>query len=621
MAGETCGSCGAALAPDAIGKVCPACLLARGASVVRESPRVRPADFEPPESGDLEKIFPNLEVKRLVGRGGMGAVYEAFQKDLEREVALKILPPETADDLEFQERFRREAATLAKLDHPNIVRLFDYGEREGYFYFIMEYVEGADLSALMSDGEFSPQEVLAIIGQVCDALDYSHERGVVHRDIKPGNILIGEDGVSKIVDFGLAKVEDPLDPGLTGTMSTMGTVQYMSPEQMSGLRNTDHRSDIYSLGVVLYELLTGKVPAGSFKSPSERRAGLGPRFDEVVLKALREDPEQRQQTATEVKSGLEEAVAQPAPSSAAMTLRVVLASVLASALVLGIFVFFFWGDREENDGGNVSRDVFAVTRIEADGSQAALIPAMEGGLATVSLSASGEGFGVGINKRGEVVAWGADRYGQASPPPGLIADRVTAGQGERNAHALALLADGTVQGWGDDTFGQVSPPVGLKGVVSISAGETFSLALTKEGKALAWGSPKMEIREGLKKIVAGAKFAAGLAQDGTVVVWGQGAGEVDGTAVMLAAGNRHLLALREDGTVVAWGDNSRGQCEVPEGLAKVVGIYAGAFGSACVDETGRAHFWGMAAEMSDWEFEEVKEIAIGNAEVIVVGGD
>ncbi len=193
---------------------------------MREVPRMGPGEFEPPEASDLQKLFPDFEVKRLVGRGGMGAVYEAFQRDLERQVALKILPPETADDLEFQERFRREAATLAKLDHPNIVKLFDYGEREGYFYFIMEYVEGADLSALMSDGEFPPQEVLTIVGQ----------------------------------------------------------------------------------GVLLYELLTGKVPAGSFKSPSERRAGLGPRFDEVVLKALREDPEQRQQTATEVKSGLEEVI-------------------------------------------------------------------------------------------------------------------------------------------------------------------------------------------------------------------------------------------------------------------------------------------------------------------------
>jgi predicted Ser/Thr protein kinase len=579
-----------------------------------------PGDFEPPEAKDLEKIFPDFEVKRLVGRGGMGAVYEAFQRDLERQVALKILPPETANDLEFQERFRREAATLAKLAHPNIVKLFDYGEREGYFYFIMEYVEGADLSALMSDGEFSPKEVLSIIGQVCDALDYSHELGVVHRDIKPGNILIGEDGVAKIVDFGLAKVEDPLDPGLTGTMSTMGTVQYMSPEQMSGLKNTDHRSDIYSLGVVLYELLTGKVPAGSFKSPSERRAGLGPRFDEVVLKALREDPEQRQQTATEVKAGLEEAVATPVPSSAAMTVRVVLAAIFASALVLGVFAFFLWDDDSGSDGERVIREVFEVTRIEADGREGAVIPVMEGGLATVSLSAAEEAFGVGINARGEVVAWGADRYGQASPPPGMIADRVSAGQGERNAHALALLPDGTVVGWGDDTFGQASPPVGLEGVVSIAGGETFSLSLTKEGKALSWGSPKLEMGEGLKEIVAGAKFAAGLEKDGTVVVWGDGTGKVDGKAIMLAAGNRHLLALREDGTVVAWGDNSRGQCAVPEGLPEMVAVFAGGNGSACVDEDGKGYFWGVAAEMSGREFETVRAVSIGNAEVLVIEG-
>lgn len=390
----------------------------------------------------------------------MGAVYLAFQRDLEREVALKILPPEAADDLEFQERFRREAATLAKLSHPNIVRLFDYGEREGLFYFIMEYVEGADLAALMSEGEFSLREIQAMIGQVCDALDFAHEHGVVHRDIKPGNILIEEDGTAKIVDFGLAKMEDPHDPGLTRTISTMGTVQYMAPEQMKGLKNTDHRSDIYSLGVVLYELLTGKLPVGHFESPSERQEGLGPKFDEVVLKSLRENPEERQQRVTEVKEGLAEAIAKPPRSQTALTFQIIASAVVASVLVLGIFVAVMW----DRDGGVSelveAREVFPLVRFAAKGEEAALPPEVASGLAKLSLSAASEAFGVGLNERSEVVAWGANRYGQASPPEGLLAVEVVAGQGERNAHALAIREDGTVVGWGDDTFGQASPPPG-----------------------------------------------------------------------------------------------------------------------------------------------------------------
>ena len=620
MAEMTCGSCGTVLAKEAIGRVCAGCLLARGVSALQPRTGMEPGNFEAPEPEELEKIFPDFEVRRLLGRGGMGAVYQAFQRDLEREVALKILPPETAGDEEFQERFRREAATLAKLDHPNIVSLYDYGEREGYFYFIMEYVEGADLSALMSDGEFSPQEILAIVGQICDALDYSHERGVVHRDIKPGNILISEEGLTKIVDFGLAKMEDPLDQGLTRTLSTMGTLQYMSPEQMKGLKNTDSRSDIYSLGVVLYELLTGKLPAGRFKSPSEQKGGLSPGFDEVVLKALKEEPGQRQQRAAELKSGLQQAVAAPVPSSFAMTMKVLLASVLASALVLGIFWGLQGGGDAEEEKAGVVRVVYPVTRIAADGSEAGEIPVMKGGLASASLSAASETFGVGINGRGEVVAWGANRYGQASPPPGLLAEMVVAGQGARNAYALALLPDGTVAGWGDDTFGQASPPVDLKDVVAVAAGERFSLALTKEGKVVSWGSGKITEREGLEMIVAGANFAAGLEEDGTVVAWGEKAGEVEGKAVMLAAGNRHLLGLREDGTVVAWGDDSRGQCAVPENLPKMVAVFAGGNGSASLDEKGKAYFWGEAAEMSGRDFENVREVSIGNAEVLVISG-
>lgn len=618
MAGVVCRSCGAVVESEITGRICSACLLARGVSMLPGLAKSRVEGFESLSMAELGAVFPDFEIRALLGRGGMGAVYLAFQRDLEREVALKILPPQAADDLEFQERFRREAATLARLNHPNIVRLFDYGERDGIFYFIMEYVDGADLAALMAEGEFPLREIHGMIGQVCDALEFAHEHGVVHRDIKPGNILIEEDGTAKIVDFGLAKMEDPHDPGLTATMSTMGTLHYMAPEQMQGLKNTDHRSDIYSLGVVLYELLTGKLPVGHFKPPSEEKAELGPRFDELVLRVLRADPGERPQRITEIKEGLSEVMAMPVRSRTALTLQVILSALVASMLVLGLFVAVMWDKDEEGSGPVEVREVFPVKRLVADGREAPLPPAMANGLADLSISAADEAFGVGLNRQGEVVAWGANRYGQATPPVGLIAVGVVAGQGERNAHALAVRADGGVIGWGDDTFGQASPPPDLTGVVAVAAGETFSLALTDQGRVVSWGKPSMSPRDRMKAIVAGARFAAGLTQDGSVVAWGEGAGQVDGKGKMLAAGNRHLLVLREDGEVEAWGDNSRGQCEVPDDLPEIARVYAGAFGSAAVDFEGKAYFWGEAVAMPAGRVGQVRAMAIGRAEIVIM---
>jgi serine/threonine protein kinase len=285
-----CTACQQPLPPNAPGGLCPACLLRRGIELVSAS-RLKPGIFVLPADEELALLFPEFEIAQCLGHGGMGAVYKAVQRELDRTVAIKILPPESAGDPEFIERFRREAATLAHLDHPNIVKLFDYGQREEFAYFVMEYVDGMDLARQLAAARapMSAPAAFQIVSQLCDALQHSHERGIIHRDIKPANVLITPQGHVKVADFGLARLVR--ENGLTRTHATLGTPRYMAPEQMAGAAGTDHRVDIYAVGVMLYELLTGHLPVGHFDPPSEKVAALNPLIDEVVLRALSADPD------------------------------------------------------------------------------------------------------------------------------------------------------------------------------------------------------------------------------------------------------------------------------------------------------------------------------------------
>jgi predicted Ser/Thr protein kinase len=304
-AAATCPQCKAPLAPDAPEGLCPACLLKAAA---RPEPGAgSPADMV--DIGDAVAVgqcLPQFEILELLGRGGMGVVYKARQRQLDRLVALKILPPADALSPDFLARFSREARSLAKLTHPNIVAIYDFGESGGIYYFSMEFVEGVNLRQLLATKEVSAEQALAIVPQICDALAYAHEEGVVHRDIKPENILIDRKGRVKIADFGLAKLlqREALDLTLTATGVTLGTMRYMAPEQMEKPETVDHRADIYSLGVVIYEMLTGDVPMGRFALPSQT-AGVDARLDQIVLHALEREPSQRYQQVTEVKTDFE----------------------------------------------------------------------------------------------------------------------------------------------------------------------------------------------------------------------------------------------------------------------------------------------------------------------------
>jgi predicted Ser/Thr protein kinase len=312
MATETrrCPKCNAEMPGDSTAGVCPKCLLALGFE--SQAPGTDPtaayaSGFVPPTPDELAGRFGQLEILELVGRGGMGAVYKARQKHLDRLVAVKILPPGIGGDPSFSERFAREARSLARLSHPSIVGVYDFGQADGLFYFVMEYIDGTNLRRLIESRSLSPREALAIVPQICDALQFAHDEGIVHRDIKPENVLVDRRGRVKIADFGLAKLlgRTETDRTLTGTNQVMGTPHYMAPEQVEDPQHVDHRADIYSLGVVFYEMLTGELPIGRFAPPS-KKVQVDVRLDEVVLKALEKEPQQRYQRASDVKTEIED---------------------------------------------------------------------------------------------------------------------------------------------------------------------------------------------------------------------------------------------------------------------------------------------------------------------------
>lgn len=251
-------------------------------------------------------MLSGYEVKQFIGKGGMGAVYEARHVALDRPVAVKFLPFERcAGDHAFADRARREARLLSRLQHPNIVTVFDFGTTAaGDLYFTMELVNGETLSRRLRRSRLNLGESIALLRQVCAAVGHAHHAGVVHRDLKPSNILITGDGRVKVVDFGLAVMAvQPEEEKLTHSGVAVGTFDYSAPEQMQG-REVDTRADIYSLGVIAYELLTGEVPRGAFDPPSLRRTAVDPGFDPVVVRALQTDRERRFATVEEFQEAL-----------------------------------------------------------------------------------------------------------------------------------------------------------------------------------------------------------------------------------------------------------------------------------------------------------------------------
>lgn len=311
-----CPHCGKPLPGSALGGLCPECMLKVGAATqTADDPlgdTAAPVPTPPLDPATLAPHFPHLEILECLGRGGMGVVYKACQATLNRLVALKVLAPEKSRDLKFAGRFTREAQALARLNHPNIVTIHDFGETGGLFYLLMEFVDGVSLRQLLERKEIAPETALAIVPRICEALQYAHEQGIVHRDIKPENVLLDRAGRVKIADFGIAKIlgEEAARPTLTEERQVIGTPHYMAPEQVEKPLLVDHRADIYSLGVVFYEMLTGELPLGRFAPPS-RKVQVDVRLDQVVLHALEKEPERRYQHASEVKTDVERIAGEP----------------------------------------------------------------------------------------------------------------------------------------------------------------------------------------------------------------------------------------------------------------------------------------------------------------------
>ena len=282
----------------------------------------------PPTQEEVAAAFPHLEIMELIGHGGMGSVFKARQPRLQRFVALKILPVVADDHPTFLARFEREAQALARLNHPNIVSIFDFGQCGGFFYLMMEYVDGVNLRQAMQAGPIGPQQALELVPKICEALQYAHDEGVLHRDIKPENLLLDQKGRIKLADFGIAKLtQEPEissapdsfpDALQTQAGASLGTPNYMAPEQKRNPAEVDHRADIYSLGVVFYEMLTGKLPAEAFVPPSQTCAS-GPRVDAIVRQALQQNPAQRQASASVVKTQVDSVASLPPAATGRFT--------------------------------------------------------------------------------------------------------------------------------------------------------------------------------------------------------------------------------------------------------------------------------------------------------------
>jgi serine/threonine protein kinase len=258
------------------------------------------AAFQAPDPAELKPLFPGYEIESLIATGGMGAVYCAVQKSLDRTVALKILPQEFSKDAAFCEGFEAEAKAMARLNHPNLIGVYDFGEVNGMLYIIMEFVQGQSIYHSAHGRAIDPGEVIRLVTAVCSGLAHAHENGIIHRDIKPSNILLDLNAQPKIGDFGLAR---PIERKIQEGEEIFGTPHYTAPEVVNAPHSVDYRADIFSVGVMLHELLTGKLPADDPRPPSAI-AHCDRRFDGIVRRATHTNPAGRYSSAAEMAKDL-----------------------------------------------------------------------------------------------------------------------------------------------------------------------------------------------------------------------------------------------------------------------------------------------------------------------------
>lgn len=525
-------------------------------------------------SGSARLDIPGIEIVGAIGRGGMGEVYRGRQVSLDRDVAVKVLSLSLSDNPVFAERFLIEAQSLGRLNHPNVVHVHDFGQTEdGRFYLVMELVDGSDLAGLMKGKKMSLEERLLIAKQVAEGLVAAHEEGLIHRDVKPSNILVPERGMAKITDFGLTKRnrEDALT--LTATATAMGTPLYMAPEQKDAAAAVDHRADIFSYGVVLYELLTGKRPEGAFRPPSELVSGIPAGLDRVLIRALQPAPEDRYATLRELCEDLDAALSTGFPRSRRASLL-----LFAGLPVVGAFAW--WGghetgERRSREGRRpAAGDLrFRYLFPEEPRAGAGLVPENLGPVRDFALSRAWEsrntdrwsdspGCGLAVLKDGSLRAWGADLPLVNEVPGGTGFIAVVS----VFRHAIALREDGTVVVWGEGGGAGEAGPEEVRDAIQVAANAVSGVVLRKDGTVQSWGG----------SLDSASVERIGALQD----------------IVQISARRRNGAALDERGRVHAWGNNEAGQCDVPGDVHSVKQVEVGISGIGALLEDGTVRTWG-----------------------------
>lgn len=317
---QVCRECGRVFTGAAVLGQCPSCLMAAALAphqIQTDTAGKRLAD---PTSSDLEKIFPELEIVECLGKGGMAAVYKVRHRTMDRIAALKILLVDPLDDPIMADRFAAEGDILKSIDHPHVVRGFAAGERAGFLYLLLELVQGPSLRQVIQSGQIVPATAIYAGVQISNGVAYVHQRGYIHRDIKPDNILLHSGtepfsgslssflvagGRLRLADFGLATaaVEKPGARQLTLPYQRLGTPDYMAPECRHGISRADLRMDVFSLGVVIYEMLTGDLPVGRYQLPS-KKCGVISEVDDILMRCLEPDPTRRYADAGAVRHDL-----------------------------------------------------------------------------------------------------------------------------------------------------------------------------------------------------------------------------------------------------------------------------------------------------------------------------
>jgi serine/threonine protein kinase len=453
------------------------------------------SDWQPPSVEQIAVLFPQWEVRRMLGRGGMGVVYEVRQPELDRLVAVKLLPLVASRDEHLVERFRREARALAKLRHPGIVSLFESGiSPAGHFYFVMEHVGGSPLSSLIAEGRLDVPKAIEIVRQVCEALAYAHAQGVIHRDIKPSNILIDQTGRAKVADFGLARLDQAETASGAISMSRtgqfMGTPAYAAPEQVKDAAHVDHRADIYALGVLLYEMLTGDLPRGVFQPPSAK-ARTGPHLDDVVRRAMQERPEDRYQAAAELQKDISR---QETRSKAWLVLVVI--AIAAAAVIWAL-----QNRTHQTDPSDQTETKAVATKqappviIQEPEKPKQTAPTPPKPSPTPSPTPS-------PLPASTIHVWSIDPVSPALQPPTALTQQPWKDAVLTATGGAVLLTDGRVLTWDEKTPNEAPKPAGT--AVSLASAENEIFTLDAENRLHRLGDEKTLI-EGLKAIFSSAR--------------------------------------------------------------------------------------------------------------------